>query len=234
MSGREGRVAAPAAGPCRSRARSPIQPPESSRPAPLYTAALDGATRPSDARRWETAARIVDLAQSFHDERHQRGRLVPGGGQREDVADVRRIEAGPLSVNGSPYMSPTDVSTPPFVPSTCADGPWPDGPLIGSATLRGVLHHRDEAVGRIDAAIAVRGVATATRPPSSYAPAAPPQATRSTAVLAEMLVKRVEVAEIGRVFRRKDRARDDDAIVQSGVIESKRSRRRTPGRNREI
>ena len=32
-------------------------------------------------------------------------------------------------------MSPTAVSTPGLVPSTCADGPWPDGPCIGSATL---------------------------------------------------------------------------------------------------
>ena len=64
-------------------------------------------------------------------------------------------------------MSPTALNRPARDPSTCADGPWPDGPRIGSVDAAGVLHDRHERVGGVDAAIAVDVAATATRPPSS-------------------------------------------------------------------
>ena len=53
---------------------------------------------------------------------------------------------GHASANGSPYMSPTDVSTPGAVARARAPtARGPTGPRIGSATLLRVLHHRDEA-----------------------------------------------------------------------------------------
>ena len=105
----------------------------------------------------KAAARIVDLAQPLHDEGHQRGGLSRLQRQREHVADVRRIVAGPAVGER--------------IGVHVADGGQQAG-RVRAEHVRGrtvarwaahrigdvlrVLHHRHEGVGEIDRAVAVR------------------------------------------------------------------------------
>ena len=101
------------------------------------------------------AARIVDLAQSFHDERHQRARFAGTQAQREDVADVRGIESRPrIDERIAVHVADRRQHAGRPCPSTCAEGPWPDGPVRGIGDALRVLHHRDERIGQIDPPIA--------------------------------------------------------------------------------
>ena len=78
-------------------------------------------------------------------------------------------------------MSPTAVSSPAACePSTCADGPWPDGPRIGSATRFAFCITVTKVSARSIRRSPFDVVATVTGPPSSNAPAAPPHATSTT------------------------------------------------------
>ena len=87
-------------------------------------------------------------------------------------------------------MSPAFFSNPTVLdPSTCADGPWPDGPRIGSSTPRAFCITVTKPSSGSMARFPFDVVATATRPPSSYAPAAPPQATSTRRASAATFVK---------------------------------------------
>ena len=172
-------------------------------------------------RNRKTAARIVDLAEPLDDEGHQRQRLAGFHRQREDVADVRRIVTRTIGGTGRRTCRRRRSASRRCGPSTWAEGPWPDGPRIGSAARFAFCMTVTNVSVRSMARSPLDVVATVTGPPSSNAPAAPPQATPLRAI--RVVREAVDVAEIVRVLRREQRARHEDVALQTGVIESSRS-----------
>ena len=88
---------------------------------------------------------------------------------------------------------------------------------MGSATSCGVLHDGDEAVGEIDLRDRRWRLWPRPRvPPSSNAPAAPPQATSTMRSSFADVREGIEIAKVVGVLRREDRASDDDAVAEQG------------------
>ena len=183
----------------------------------------------------KAAARIVDLAQSLHDEGHQRDGLSGLHRQREYVADVRGIVARPAAGEGI-AVHVADAGEQTGRVRAEHVGGWPVARRARARARRRCIAFCITVTNVSPRSIArspLDDVATVTGPPSSKAPAAPPQATSTIAILARAVREAVDVAQVVGVRRREDAARDQDVAPQHrrDRVEAL-ARRRGRGRSR--
>ena len=163
----------------------------------------------------ESAARVVDFAVSFDDERHQRSGLPGFEFEREDVADVGRVEAGPfvgerIAVHVADRGQHAGGLRAEHVRRWAVAG-WA-GHRVGHLVC--VLHDGDEAIGQIDLAVAAgRGCDGQFAAVFVRAGGAAPGDFDDSFLIGNV-GERIEVAKVGCVFGCKDFSRDDDAIDQ--------------------
>ena len=163
----------------------------------------------------KAATRIVDLAEPLHHERHQRDRLPRLEGQREDVAEVRGIVAGPSAGERvGVHVAHGGQQSGGVRAEHVRRRPMTRRPTCGIGHVLRVLHDRDEGVVQIDRPVAVR------RGRHGHRSAIFKGARRSTprdiehAVVAGRVGVAVDVAQVVRVPRREQSARDQDVAVQ--------------------